>query len=564
MFKLIFIYLKRNLLKKIFLVFLFGILVSLFVSTFMIYQSRADFTALLMNEVGITFTVHTPLEETDHHYSDLKELELAKTRVETLIEQYGEDASIVYEDLYQDSYINTCTFEKGSTKECLAMLSVVTDFSYYVKNDELGLKVIAFDENAKAVFDRELDYFAYRSYFRDSLPDSILEKTKDLENDFLKELSYFTYDAQNKINLEKIKERLCLDPDACELDKGDLIGRSYGNDYSMIHPTIYGVKKEISASANKSLDIIEGRTFSKEELEEGAKVLIVPAYSYLCSENACTISEVGDKITLSFTDTEGETHFREEYTIIGLHNFSGYEIMNERISGNFASNPIYMPYSALNSLKEKAQEIIKDNELIDINAKDLANEDLGYHTGTKGAISALVFRYSNYDELNNAIFTLGSYLEGYNTVDSQNYYLFTKSQEYKEIGGLITSSNDLYTILFVIATMLCLLLIPPVIYYEIVNRKLETYTLFSLGAKRKRIALLYFLEYAILFSLSFFLFAFIAYFLSLKGRAYFLSFAADDLGYDGSFAIFPLALLYLAILSEIYLVSFLKVKGGRF
>ena len=564
MFKLIFIYLKRNLLKKIFLVFLFGILVSLFVSTFMIYQSRADFTALLMNEVGITFTVHTPLEETDHHYSDLKELELAKTRVETLIEQYGEDASIVYEDLYQDSYINTCTFEKGSAKECLAMLSVVTDFSYYVKNDELGLKVIAFDENAKAVFDRELDYFAYRSYFRDSLPDSILDKTKDLENDFLKELSYFTYDAQNKINLEKIKERLCLDPDACELDKGDLIGRSYGDDYSMIHPTIYGVKKEISASANKSLDIIDGRTFSKEELEEGAKVLIVPAYSYLCSENGCAVSEVGDKVTLSFTDTEGETHFREEYTIIGLHNFSGYEIMNERISGNFASNPIYMPYSSLNSLKEKAQEIIKDNELIDINAKDLANEDLGYHTGTKGAISALVFRYSNYDELNNAIFTLGSYLEGYNTVDSQNYYLFTKSQEYKEIGGLITSSNDLYTILFVIATMLCLLLIPPVIYYEIVNRKLETYTLFSLGAKRKRIALLYFLEYAILYSLSFFLFAFMAYFLSLKGRAYFLSFAADDLGYDGSFAIFPLALLYLAILSEIYHVSFLKVKGGRF
>ena len=116
----------------------------------------------------------------------------------------------------------------------------------------------------------------------------------------------------------------------------------------------------------------------------------------------------------------------------------------------------------------------------------------------------------------------------------------------------------------VFTILLCLLLIPPVIYYEIVNRKLETYTLFSLGAKRKRIALLYFLEYAILFSLSFFLFAFIAYFLSLKGRAYFLSFAADDLGYDGSFAIFPLALLYLAILSEIYLVSFLKVKGGRF
>ena len=53
-------------------------------------------------------------------------------------------------------------------------------------------------------------------------------------------------------------------------------------------------------------------------------------------------------------------------------------------------------------------------------------------------------------------------------------------------------------------------------------------------------------------------------FFSLKGRDYFLSFGADDHGYDGSITIFPLVLLYLAILSEIYIVSFLKVKGGRF
>lgn len=231
---------------------------------------------------------------------------------------------------------------------------------------------------------------------------------------------------------------------------------------------------------NYKLELIEGRSFSDEELEKGKNVILVSDAFYVQKGNEYVNVEVGD--TLTFKRKVGEHVEDVDYEVIGIYKrYDNVMVAQDRYSFDNHIARVYMPANTLFKEEERFSEL----------NKEYLNDEMNLSNTV--FLGDVYLRLQDNDSLGRMIAIIDDDLLGNSSTSGVMYYSST-DEIYKKISAPIESMSGIANFLLISSSILCVLILTVTVFILIRNRKHEIGILISLGETKMKVILQIILE----------------------------------------------------------------------
>ena len=255
--------------------------------------------------------------------------------------------------------------------------------------------------------------------------------------------------------------------------------------------------------------IYEGRTFTDEEIDNGAMAAVIMKNNY--SDNnknniayydgaAIEKLEIGDTLSFAIFEPGGAIYKTYDFKIIGFADVKNYKQPDR--TREF--------YSAVVVPEKVFLEIYEDNMEVIAKYGLAANGDAEW-----GYLPHLSF-FPTYWELNSLgdIDNLVKEIEDFNYTKNVDYSYETTSDQYTILAGDIESLSSGFTVMFIFSILVALILLTLIFALEINTRKNELAILVCMGESKFKVAWQLLGEYLIIAALSFVLALFSSHYLA--------------------------------------------------
>lgn len=259
----------------------------------------------------------------------------------------------------------------------------------------------------------------------------------------------------------------------------------------------------LSLVASEQLSIIEGRYFTKEEIANGANVVILPVGSSYLDQNGYKEKvKIDDMIPISIHNGI-EDVYTEYYRVIGFHD--GYRVFyrdidSEHYPKDELSYAVFIPETNFASLVLKAQEVRAKLNLPLQNSYNLYGDLIGYDPYDDIALSDIVITLDNFDAYYPLMDLLADRLSG-----DHEYYTETNVDDYNTLGGPIASMQTIFDIMAKTGVITFVIIVITMLLNELKKRQIETAIRLSLGENKKHIYRSYGFEYYLLMIIAYIL-----------------------------------------------------------
>lgn len=226
-------------------------------------------------------------------------------------------------------------------------------------------------------------------------------------------------------------------------------------------------------------NIVNGRTFTEEEIKNNKKVCIIPIDLKKYENGIKKSVWIDDEIVISelVQDEEGNIIYfkKNTYTVIG-----NYSTENGGMHTMYGLNemPIYIPESSYKDML--VTSIMNANDYYD----DCLNEKILFN------VHPTIFKFSSIDDFNLFL----DYLEKYSDRFTNNYtYSTTMETQFPTISNILSVSKSIsYISIFCLIACICVTFI--LILFDVETSKKEIGILISLGESIKDVVIQYILE----------------------------------------------------------------------
>lgn len=247
-------------------------------------------------------------------------------------------------------------------------------------------------------------------------------------------------------------------------------------------------------------NIIQGRSFTQEEIDEGKPVCLIPVgyrYYEVPTGKMNGSIRIGDKIPISvFIRDKNQVYFYKEieFEIIGLYqlreDLHDRDIIHEGTSYDY----VYIPEKQFKNLYDMAtQEVLKVDgyKYYESRYDEVLNEDTkilpSFHSYS---LKSMIFKFDNIDKLEGFLEHLDDYK---NYFPNTYYYYSTVDNMYQSISNVLSVSKSIQYISF-ICLIICIAISIMILLFDMNARKKEIGILLSMGESIKGIIVQFILE----------------------------------------------------------------------
>ena len=234
--------------------------------------------------------------------------------------------------------------------------------------------------------------------------------------------------------------------------------------------------------------IIDGRTFTDEEIQNGENVCIIPVGLKKYENGLSKSVWIGDEITISeiLKDDQGNIIYYNEHTYTVIGNYSTSDGSGMKTMMGLKELPIYIPESNYQEMLENS--IMHASEYYD----DYLDERYLFN------VHPTIFKFSNVDDFNSFL----DYLEKYSDRFNNGYtYSTTMETQFPTIANILSVSKSIsYISILCMVACICITFI--LILFDIETSKKEIGILLSLGESIKGVVVQYILEILIISALA--------------------------------------------------------------
>lgn len=270
------------------------------------------------------------------------------------------------------------------------------------------------------------------------------------------------------------------------------------------------------------VEMVSGRSFTEEELKNGAKVCIIKHDLALLKGDTYQKMKVGDKIPVSefYRDETGKVidSNLHELEIIGTYIPTNGVNVNTEIG---AQQPIYVPEKIFG---EFFDSIIKHELNLDEKYLDKKFNDAYYiHQGIYGFNTIDHLRIFLNDLENNDDFFKNGY-----------QYFSTVDQYYASISNVLSVSQS-FDFVSKLCFIICILIAVMVLFIDVMKRRKDIGLLLSLGSSLKEILIQFIIEISLVTAVSFILALILSSQISVYGNQVLFQSSLDSMASLASF-----------------------------
>ena len=235
-------------------------------------------------------------------------------------------------------------------------------------------------------------------------------------------------------------------------------------------------------------NIVDGRTFTDEEIQNGENVCIIPVGLKKYENGLKKSVWIGDEITISeiLKDDQGNIIYYNEHTYTVIGNYSTNDGSGMKTMMGLKELPIYIPESNYQEMLENS--IVYADKYYD----DYLDERYLFN------VHPTIFKFSNVDDFNSFL----DYLEKYSDRFNNGYtYSTTMETQFPTIANILSVSKSIsYISILCMVACICITFI--LILFDIETSKKEIGILLSLGESIKGVVVQYILEILIVSALA--------------------------------------------------------------
>lgn len=314
-------------------------------------------------------------------------------------------------------------------------------------------------------------------------------------------LSVVSKDIDSNAHYKTAMKNFYLDPHSVE----EPINYSYS---SGMHPVLVGVdRKDFSDIKSKYINIVAGRTFTDEEIDDGKNVVICGPYTYILSRNELRAVKLGDIIPLSIE--YGDDVISYDFEIIGIDDgySGGLAVENTMIMekegivhmlGNSYLTTLFIPQKAYLRIRDDLLEMYDEYGRPYASVDDLASDEPIFYN-QYGAIRPMLIEADNLDDYQNIVFYINGELNKLNKISDRviEYTYFSNLDRFYAVINNISTVEGLLKLAIVISV--CAFLVVFILYVlkTIEQDKKELALYMALGKKKVEVVFGLFIEYLI-------------------------------------------------------------------
>lgn len=367
--------------------------------------------------------------------------------------------------------------------------SVLKEAVSYIEENNLG--TVNYEEglrNTKILSSENInDDTYYRIVLFNSSP------TEDYLNSISKDVN------SNKPYLDAI-EQFYQDPNLCE---------SISTNNESFYPTLIGVNDTTFSDLKLAyMNIISGRTFESEEIENGDMVAVVSDQAYILDRNEIKKVSVGDNIPITVTYGDNEKVY--EFKVIGLNDgmIDGLSIQDTYLFEETGYSQMYQEYYWRNIyIPLKCFEQIRNDLLGMYDNYDIKpskqiyfnNDELVFY-GQHGGIRPIVITVDNLDDY----FVVTSYVKTINNKLNDisdrviEYTYITNIDNLSVVISSLNANKDLFYIAVIGSIIVSIVLFIAFVLNDIENYKKDIAICITLGSNKLKMIFNVFIEYLML------------------------------------------------------------------
>lgn len=319
-----------------------------------------------------------------------------------------------------------------------------------------------------------------------------------IEGNFLPEISKV---ISNNAHYKTAMKSFYHDPHLTEKP----INYSYG---SGMHPVLVGVDtKDFSDIKLNYINVVAGRTFTNEEIDDGKNVVICGPNTYILSRNEIREVKLGDIIPL--TVEYGDDIKSYDFEVIGIDDghYGGLVIEDTMLMekegivnmlGNSYSTSLFIPQKAYLRIRSDLLEIYDEYGRPYTSVDDLTSEEAIFYN-QYGAIRPMLIEADNLDDYQNIVFYINGEINELNKISDRviEYTSFSNLDRFYAVINNISTVEGLLKLAIVISV--CAFLVVFVLYVlkAIEDDKKELALYLALGKKKIEVVFCLFIEYLI-------------------------------------------------------------------
>lgn len=312
-------------------------------------------------------------------------------------------------------------------------------------------------------------------------------------------LNTVSKDINNNRHYLTSMERFYQDPNSDEVL--GLMNESF-------YPVLIGVNQsKFSDLKLDYMNIVMGRTFSREEIDEGKMVAVVNSQTYLLDRN--NISNVKIKDTIPITVTYGNRQEVFEFEVIGINdgNVGGLSIQDTYTFDNFAytfvypqsySHNIYIPNKCFEKIRQSLLDFYLSADKKPTKQNNVNEEAIYY--GQYGGIRPLVITVDSLDHYFEILSYIKTVNKRLNNLSDRviEYTYFTNLDRFSLAISSINTNKGLFKIASVASILVTAALFIVFILNDVENYKKDIAICIVLGNSKKRMILQILWEYLLL------------------------------------------------------------------
>lgn len=353
-----------------------------------------------------------------------------------------------------------------------------------------------------------------RAYLEESLCNPNLYCAKDLYNEDDYQMALFDYpsiegnylsvvskDIESNAHYKTDMKNYYLDPHSIE----EPTNYSYS---SGMYPVLVGVDTKIFSDIKLNyINVIAGRSFTDEEIDDGKLVAICGPNTYVLSRNEIREVKLGDIIPL--TIEYGDDIKSYDFEVIGIDDghYGGLVIEDTMLMekegivnmiGNSYCTSLFIPQKAYLRIRDDLLEMYDEYGRPYASVDDLASEEPIFYN-QYGAIRPMLIEADNLDDYQNIVFYINGELNELNKISNRviEYTSFSNLDRFYVVINNISTIEGLLKLVIIIS--LCAFLVVFVLYVlkTIEDDKKELALYIVLGKKKIEVVFGLFIEYLI-------------------------------------------------------------------
>ena len=230
------------------------------------------------------------------------------------------------------------------------------------------------------------------------------------------------------------------------------------------------------------IELINGRHFTKNELNETSRTVIVSENFKIKENNEIRNVQIGDLITVDSCIYSNGTIIHKEsklFEVVGIYKRTEYVQNNEKgYSINNNLTEIYIPLTTLNKLLIQYNELCREYNVV----------------GNYQALSARAYFQLKNNELDDEFMNLYHQILDDNYTAPYGFEMKSSNEIYEKIGTPIESLSNIADYILLTSVILTILILCLTIFIILRNRKHEIGILYSLGERKVKIILQFVIE----------------------------------------------------------------------